>query len=84
MKIEKLLPLDERLKEDELIWRLTLTVPSNVLAITRRFKASVARPIMQRSLAFGLEAACNRSVTAWGHGPTLNVFRFKPDCMFHM
>lgn len=64
MEIKKLLPLDEHLKEDKLILRLTLIVPSNVLATTRQFKASVAKPVMQRSLAFGLEVELNRSITA--------------------
>lgn len=84
MEVKELLPLDKRFNGDKLVGRLTLIVPSSVLAMTRRFKASVTKPVIQRSLPFGLEAAFNRSATDSGQGPTLNIFRFRPDCMFHM
>lgn len=64
VEIKELLSLDEHLKRNDPMWRLTLIVPSSVLATTRRFKASVAKPVIQRSLAFGLEVAFNRSTTA--------------------
>lgn len=63
MEIKELRPLDEYLQQ-KLAWGLTLIVPSNVLAMTRRFKASVAKLVTQRSLALGLDVVFNRSVTA--------------------
>ena len=64
----------------------TLMVPSNVLAITSRFKTSVARPVTLRVSVCFFDAAriLNRLETPGGQGPTSNFFRFSPDCMFHM
>lgn len=64
----------------------TLIVPSSVLAITNRFKASVARPVTLRYSVclFDTARVLNRLKTPGGLGPTSNFFRFSPDCMFHM
>ena len=64
----------------------TLMVPSSVLAITSRFKASVARPVTPRYSACFVDAdrVLNRLKTPGGQGPTSNFFRFSPDCTFHM
>jgi len=65
---------------------LTLMVPSSVLAITRRFKASVAKPVTPRYSVcfFDADRVLNRLETPGGQGPMSNFFRFSPDCMFHM
>ena len=64
----------------------TFMVPSNVLAITSRFKASVAKPVTLRYSVcfFDVDRMLNRLETPGGQGPTSNFFRLSPDCMFHM
>jgi hypothetical protein len=62
----------------------TLTVPSRVLAMTRRFKASDASPVMHLSPPF-FEPELRETVAISGGGsPTLKALRLIPDCMFHM
>jgi len=61
---------------------LTWTTPSSVLAITSLFSTSLANPVMHRSLFF--PELRNLWLTSGGHGPTSKVFRFIPDCIFHM
>lgn len=55
-------------------------VPSSVLAITTVFNGSVASPVTERSFS----AARKRPATSAGQGPTRNVLRRIPDCMFHI
>jgi hypothetical protein len=64
--------------------QVTLTVPSRVLAMTRRFKASDASPVMHLSPPF-FELELRETVaTSGGGSPTLKALRLIPDCMFHM
>lgn len=66
----------------------TFTVPSNVLTITTALSASVATPVMHRSLDFFLEEeeveVFSLPAASGGHAPTLNVFRSMPDCMLYI
>jgi hypothetical protein len=62
----------------------TLTVPSRVLAMTRRFKPSDASPVMHLSPPF-FELELRETIATFGGGsPTLKALRLMPDCMFHM
>ena len=66
----------------------TFTVPSNVLTITTALSASVATPVMHRSLDFFFEdedvEVLSLPAASGGHAPTLNVFRSMPDCMLYI
>lgn len=61
--------------------RRTLIVPSKVLAMTSLFKESLARPVIVRCPFFLVDSDARSST---GQGPTLNVLRLMPDCIFHM
>ena len=63
---------------------LTFTVPSRVLAMTSRFSASLAKPVIHLSPPFFLLELRRLFVTSGGQGPTSKLFRLIPDCMFHM
>lgn len=74
-------------KRDHTTDKLTFTVPSSVLTITAAFSASVATPVMHRSLDFFFEdvdEALSLPAAARGHAPTLNVFRSMPDCILYI
>ena len=63
---------------------LAFTVPSRVLAMTSRFKASEARPVMHLSpRLFELELRAMFAASRV-RGPTLKALRLIPDCMFHI
>ncbi len=62
----------------------TLTVPSNVEAITVLFSASEARPVMLLILPPDFPVAPNRPTASGGQAPTSKVFRFIPDWRFHI
>lgn len=62
----------------------TFMVPSSVLAITTRFRESLAKPVTVRSFRFVVAAAPTRPFTPSGAGPTLRDLRLIPDCMLYM
>jgi hypothetical protein len=70
--------------QQKALQKLTLIVPSSVLAITTRFKASLAKPVTDRSFSFVFNAAPIRSFMLSGTGPTLNDLRLMPDCMLYI
>lgn len=57
-------------REEDVGITRTLIVPSSVLATTTLSRASLARPVMQRS-SFFLPVGRNRLAALAGHGPTL-------------
>ena len=64
--------------------QLTLSVPSSVLAMTTRFRESLARPVTGLSFRFALAAAPTRSFALSGAGPMSNDLRLIPDCMLYI